>query len=128
MAPRPDIPEGRADEAAPLPAGTGRVALRGRTRDRVLRLFNMGCPAPQRAEECEAFARAVAATLATLGLPPPASDTRFALEDQDGNLLAYAVMHPGAGELAFTLYSPGGVLVTTWPPAEGRGAEARSPA
>ncbi len=126
MDPRPDIREGPADKAASLPAGTGRVAPRACVQTRVLCLFNVGSPAPQRAEECETFARAVAATLATLGVPPPAPDTRLDIEDQDGNLLAYAVMHRWAGELAFTLYSPAGALLTTWPPAEG--APTRSPA
>ncbi len=101
----PDIPEGRADEAAPPPAGEDCVALRARARIKGLCLFNMGCPAPQRPEHREAFAQAVAATLAALGLPPPAPDARIDIEDQGGISWPTPCCAPGrsSSRLRFTV-------------------------
>jgi len=108
------------DESAPRREGDGCFALRVRARDGVLCLFNMGRPAPQLPEQCEAFALAVAHELGTHGRFPPPPDTRLDIEDQDGNLLAYAVVQPWEEQPEFALYSPAGALLTTWPPAGGR--------
>jgi len=113
-----DSPDGRTDNPAPRPEGDGCFALRVRARDGVLWLFNMGRPAPQLLDQCEAFA--VADKLVKHGLHPPAPDIRLDVEDQDGNLLAYAVVQPWEKRPEFTLYSPAGDLLTTWPTAGGR--------
>ena len=108
------------DESAPRREGDRCLALRVRERDGVLCLFNMGRPAPQLPEQCEAFALAVAHELGTHGRFPPAPDTRLDIEDQDGNLLAYASVQPWVEQPEFALYSPAGDLLITWPPAGGR--------
>jgi len=108
------------DDSAPRPEGGGCFALRVRERDGVLCLFNIGRPAPQLPDQCEAFALAVAHQLGTRGRFPPFPDTRLDIEDQDGNLLAYASVQPWVEQPEFALYSPAGDLLITWPPAGGR--------
>jgi len=108
------------DGSAPRREGDRCLALRVRARDGVLCLFNMGRPAPQLPEQCEAFALAVAHELGTHGRFPPAPDTRLDIEDQDRNLLGYAVVQPWTEQPEFALYSPAGDLLITWPPAGGR--------
>ena len=115
-----DLPDGLTDDSPPRPEGDGFFALRVRERDGVLWLFNMGRPAPQLPDQCEAFALAVAHQLRTRGRFPPFPDTRLDIEDQDRNLLAYAVVQPWAEQPEFALYSPAGDLLITWPPAGGR--------
>ena len=86
----------------------------------MLWLFNIGSPAPRLPDQCEAFAFAVAHKLVELGLHAPAPDTRLDIEDQDGNLLTYAVVQPWEEQPEFALYSPAGDPLTTWPTAGGR--------
>lgn len=111
-----DCPAGRIEDSASRPAGDGSVPLRVRLSDGRLYLFSIESPPPQSPDDCEAIARAVADHLGKHGLPPPAPDTRFAIEDQHGNLLAHAVVLQWEEHPTFTLYSPTGDRSTTWPP------------
>ena len=108
------------DVSVPRPEGDGFFGLRVRARDGVVWLFNMGRPAPQLPEQCAAFALAVARELGTRGRFPPLPDTRLDIEDQDGNLLGYAVAKPWKEQPEFALYRPAGALLITWPTAGGR--------
>jgi hypothetical protein len=110
-----DCPNRRIEESVLRPTDDGDVTWRARARDGRLCLFNMKNPAPQLPDDCEAVARAVADHLVKYGLHRPAPGTRFAIEDQDGNLLAHAVMQPWEEQCTFTLYSQTGDQLITWP-------------
>jgi hypothetical protein len=107
----------RTEDSTPRHAGEGSRTLRVQAQNVTLCLFNLERLAPQLPDACETFARAVAAHPGKQWLQPPAPGTRIAIEDQDGNLLAYAVIDRGAECPTFTLYRPSGERVITWPPA-----------